>query len=210
VNKLFDEAAKGRVLAFGAHPDDIEVGAGGLLARLADEGAEVTMAVVSVPSLRDRRVEEAAEGARRIGAKLVLLHPDRQCRVEDIPMHQLVARFDQLVGDVRPDLVITHAEQDLHWDHGLVNRATISALRRTPCDLLAYHSSMEMNAQTRSFGQCFADVTESIDMKVHAIAAHASQMGRFDPDSTRDLARALGRIAGLKYAECYEVLRLRV
>jgi LmbE family N-acetylglucosaminyl deacetylase len=209
VNKLFDGAAAGRVLAFGAHPDDIEVGAGGLLARLADEGADVTMAVVSVPSLRDRRLEEAAEGARRIGAKLVMM-ADRQCRVEDIPMHELVARFDQLVGDVRPELVITHAEHDLHWDHGLVNRATISALRRTPCDLLAYHSSMEMNAQTRSFGQCFADVTDSIDIKVHAIAAHASQMTRFDPDSTRDLARALGRIAGLKYAECYEVLRLRV
>jgi LmbE family N-acetylglucosaminyl deacetylase len=210
VNKLFDEASKGRVLAFGAHPDDIEVGAGGLLARLADEGADVTMAIVSVPSLPERRLAEAAEGAKRIGAKLVMLHGERQCRVEDIAMHELVRRFDQLVGDIRPDLVVTHAEYDLHWDHGLVNRATVSALRRTPCDLIAYHSSPEMNAQTRSFGQCFADVTDSIDQKVHAIAAHQSQMSRFDPETTRDLARAMGRIAGLKYVECYEVLRLRV
>ena len=64
-------------------------------------------------------------------------------------MHELVRRFDTLVGDVRPDLVITHSAHDLHWDHGLVNRATVSALRRTPCDLLAYLSSPEMNAQSR-------------------------------------------------------------
>jgi LmbE family N-acetylglucosaminyl deacetylase len=69
---------------------------------------------------------------------------------------------------------------------------------------------MEMNAQTRSFGQCFADVTDSIEQKVEAISAHQSQMTHFDLESTRDLARAMGRIAGLKFAECYEVLRLRV
>ena len=59
----------------------------------------------------------------------------------------------------RPDLVITHSAHDLHWDHNLVNRATVSSLRRWPCNLLAYVSSYEMNAQnsTRTVGQCFAD-----------------------------------------------------
>jgi LmbE family N-acetylglucosaminyl deacetylase len=209
MNRILEEKG-GRVLLFGAHPDDIEVGAGGLAARLSDEGAEVTFAVVSIPNHTDQRRAEAQAAAELIDANLFVLYEEKPCRVEDIAMHELVRRFDQIVGDVRPDLVITHSANDLHWDHGLVNRATVSALRRTPCDLLAYLSSPEMNAQSRSMGNCFADISGYVDAKVNAIACHKSQLARLDLDSSRDLARAMGRISGYEYAECYEVLRVRV
>jgi LmbE family N-acetylglucosaminyl deacetylase len=210
MNRIFDQEKGGRVLAFGAHPDDLEVGAGGLLARLVDEGARVTMAVVSVPNRAEERTLEARAGARLLGADLFIVYEEKQCRVEDIPMHELVRRFDQLVGDTRPDLVITHSAHDLHWDHGLVNRATVSALRRTPCDLLAYLSSPEMNAQSRSLGQCFADISTTMERKLEAISCHSSQLANLDLDSSRDLARALGRLSGYAYAESYEALRVRI
>lgn len=208
---LAHAGATTRVVAFGAHPDDLEVGAGGLLARLASQGVQVLATVVSLPSLIAERTKEAARGAAILGAKLRILNPDSKCRVEDIPMHQIVAQMDSLINDVRPDLVITHSAHDLHWDHSLVNRATMSALRRWPCNLLAYVSSYEMNAQnsTRTVGQCFADISDTIDRKVEAIAAHETQLVRMDLESTRDLARAMGRLAGVQYAEAYEVLRLR-
>jgi LmbE family N-acetylglucosaminyl deacetylase len=208
MNRLLKE--NGRVLAFGAHPDDLEVGAGGLLARLSQEGAEVTMAVVSIPNNTEQRRKEARAGADIIDADIFILFDEKPCRVEDIPMHELVRRFDQVVGDVRPDLVITHSAYDLHWDHSLVNRATVSSLRRTPCDLLAFLSSPEMNAQSRAIGQCFADITKSMETKINAIKAHQSQVAKLDLDSSRDLARAMGRISGYEYAEAYEALRVRV
>lgn len=208
MNRLLKE--NGRVLAFGAHPDDLEVGAGGLLARLAAEGAEVTMAVVSIPSQCDVRRKEAQAGADIIDADLFILFDEKPLRVEDIPMHELVRKFDHIIGDTRPDLVITHSSSDLHWDHGLVNRATVSALRRTPCDLLAFLSSPEMNAQARGVGQCFADISTTMDAKIAAIGAHASQVPKLDLESSRDLARAMGRISGYQYAECYEALRVRI
>lgn len=209
MNRILEDKG-GRVLAFGAHPDDLEVGAGGLLARLSNEGADVTMAIVSIPNNAEQRTAEARAGAKIIDAELFICFEERQARVEDIPMHELVRRFDQLVADVKPDLVITHSAHDLHWDHGLVNRATVSALRRTPCDLLAFLSSPEMNAQSRSFGQCFADISSTIDQKLQAISAHTSQLPKLDLESSRDLARAMGRISGYGYAETYEVLRVRV
>jgi LmbE family N-acetylglucosaminyl deacetylase len=203
--------ATSRVLAFGAHPDDLEVGAGGLLARLADDGVDVTAAVISLPSQMSERVAEAEEGAKILGIKLAIMNPGKKSRVEDIPMYELVRQMDSFVNDTRPDLVITHSAQDLHWDHGLVNRATVSALRRWPCDLLAYMSSYEMNAQlsSRSMGQCFADISGTIDKKIEAISAHKSQLPKMDVESTRDLARAMGRLAGCGFAEAYDVLRLR-
>lgn len=200
----------GRVLAFGAHPDDMEVGAGGFLSRLAREGAKVTMAVVSVPNRSSVRIAEAQRAAATIGGDLLVINGDRECRVEDVPMYELVRRFDQLIGDIQPDLVITHGKTDMHYDHGLVHSATIAALRRTPCDLLAYLSSPEMNAQSRCVGQCFVDVSGTIDTKLSAIACHESQLSRLDVDSSKDLARAMGRLSGFDYAEAYEVLRARI
>jgi LmbE family N-acetylglucosaminyl deacetylase len=180
MNRILNDTG-GVVLAFGAHPDDIEIGAGGLLARLS-----------------------------AIGADLMILFDEKPMRVEDVPMYELVRRFDQLVGDLHPDLVITHSANDLHWDHGLVHRATVSALRRTPCDLLAFLSSPEMNAHARCVGECFADVSQSIDKKIAAIKCHESQLKNMDLESSRDLARAMGRISGYEYAEAFQVLRVRV
>ncbi|RYG70513.1 PIG-L family deacetylase [bacterium] len=209
MGKLGQLRSVSRVLALGAHPDDLEIGAGGLLARLAAQGAEVISAVVSVPSMVSQRIEEAIRGAELLGTKLAILNKN-PARVEDIPMHSLVAQLDKLVADFQPEMVITHSHQDMHWDHGLVNRATVSALRRWPCDLIAYISSYEMNAQTKSLGQCFVDITDTMDTKLAAIQAHASQLPNIDIESSRDLARAMGRIAGCSYAEAYEVLRFRL
>jgi LmbE family N-acetylglucosaminyl deacetylase len=210
MKKLFASPSSLKVLAVGAHPDDVEVGAGGLVSRLAQAGAEVQMVVVSVPTLSEQRHREAEQGAAILGARSLILCGDRQCRVEDLPMHELVRRLDMVVADLQPDLVITHSAHDLHWDHGLVHRAVLSSLRRFSCDLLAFLSSSEMNAQSRSLGQCFVDITATVETKLEAIRAHASQLPRLDLESSRDLARAMGRLSGVEFAELYEVLRLHV
>jgi LmbE family N-acetylglucosaminyl deacetylase len=200
-----------RVLAFGAHPDDLEIGAGGLLARLSKEGAHVVAAVISIPSQIKERMEEARAGARILGVELVVLNPAKEARVEDVPMYELVRQMDQLVKELKPDLVITHSVHDLHWDHGLSNRATVASLRRWPCNLLAYRTRSDMNAHlgSSSMGLCFADITTSLDTKLKAIPVHASQMLNIDLESVRNLALTVGRVAGVPYAEAYEVLRLR-
>lgn len=209
---LFASAPFRRVLAIGAHPDDVELGAGGLVARLARAGARVVLAVVSVPNLAEERLAEARRGADLLGAQLVTVWGADPVRVEDLPMYKLVGRLDALIADERPELVLTHSLRDVHWDHRLVHGATISALRRTPCDLLAFTSTPELNAASHFLGECFADISETMDVKLSAVAAHATQVakGGVDLDSCRDIARALGRLSGVRFAEAYEVLRLRI
>jgi LmbE family N-acetylglucosaminyl deacetylase len=209
VERLFADGSKARVVAFGAHPDDIEVGAGGTVARLVNAGARVHMVVTCLPTLAKERTLEANKGAEALGAKLSVLFPNPG-RVEDIPMHELVRAMDSLINEVHPDLVLVHSASDLHWDHGLVNRAAISALRRTPANLLAFTSSYELNAQSRAIGNCFVDITQTMGAKMAAISAHVTQLIRLDIEGTRDLARAMGRICGVTYAEVFEVLRMRI
>ena len=67
-----------------------------------------------------------------------------------------------------------------------------------------------MNAQARCMGECFADISKSIDTKLQAIQCHSSQLKNLDIESSRDHARAMGRISGYDYAEAYQVLRVRV
>jgi LmbE family N-acetylglucosaminyl deacetylase len=193
------------VLAFGAHPDDLEVGAGGVLARFARAGASVTMVVSSVPNQPAVRKREAKRAAELLGVELALLPIQR---LETLPMSELVARYDAIVAKARPELVITQSAGDVHHDHVMVHRASIAALRRTRCDVWSYIAGPLLGGTERRLGQCFADVSSTIDVKLAAIAAHASQ--RIDIESRKAIARAMGALSRCTYAEVFEVIRMQI
>jgi LmbE family N-acetylglucosaminyl deacetylase len=195
------------VIAFGAHPDDVEVGAGGLVAKLVDAGAAVTIVVGSIPNQFATRHAEATAAANELGARLVLPPGNAETRLDDVPMHKLVARLEAELGSVTPDLVITHAAGDAHEDHAMMHRAVLAALRRSRCDILAYSTRLPAGAAPRP-ATAIVDITAVIEKKLAAIARHASQFPPTFADARRTIARALGLSAGVEYAESYEVLRI--
>jgi len=201
-------ARERRVLALGAHPDDIEAGAGGLVARLVATGAPVTMVVSSIPNRYPDRLAEARAGAARLGAELVLLRDDAASRVEDVSMHALVARLEEVVERVRPDLVITHGASDTHWDHFLVHRASLSAIRRTRCDVVLYDAGPPLAPSRGLRGGLFVDIEDVLGTKLAALAEHRSQFTAAAIEGRREAARAVGAMCGLRYAEVYEPLRM--
>lgn len=195
-----------RAVAFGAHPDDVEVGAGGLVAKLVDAGAAVTIVVASIPNQAAARRAEATAAARELGAALVLPPGDHESRIEDAPMHALVGRFEsELTTD--PDLVIVHGAADSHWDHTLVHRAVLAALRRSRCDILAFATRLPAGSPPPA-PTCVVDITTTIDRKLAAIAEHRSQFAPGFAEARREVARTLGRTHGVELAEVFEVLRI--
>lgn len=201
---MFVDGARS-VLAFGAHPDDLEAGAGGLLAKLVGAGAQVTMVVTSIPNRFSERISEAREGAAAIGAELVLLRGDGASRVEDYAMWQLVETYDAIVDRVKPDLVIAHGPEDTHWDHYLVHRAVVSALRRQRANLIGYSAG---SAPAATMGTCFADISAHIDAKLAALGKHATQFSAAKLEAMRDRARGNGVLCGVRYAEVFTPLRV--
>jgi N-acetylglucosamine malate deacetylase 1 len=199
-----------RAIAFGAHPDDVEVGAGGLVAKLVDAGAQVTIVVTSIPNQYAARRAEAIAAAAKLGASLVLPPGDETgTRIEDVPTSALVARFERELAAVDPELVLVHGGHDSHHDHIAVHRAVLAAVRRQRCDILAYATRLPAGVSPPP-PTCIVDISRTINKKLAAIAEHKTQFQPDFPEKRRDIHRALGVTHGVPYAEVYEVLRIEL
>jgi N-acetylglucosamine malate deacetylase 1 len=198
------------VLAIGAHPDDLELAIGGMLARLSRESARVVMAVVSIPTDYATRRAEAERAAEILGCELRVLIDGESKRIDDIKHYQLVGMLDALVRELEPAAVLTHSANEFHRDHVTVHNACLSTQRLKPFDFFHFNPTMCRPVPVQFHPRAYVDVTGTIDLKMEAIAAHTSQFGArgLEAEMYRDLARLTGRMVGVKYAEGIDVGRM--
>ena len=163
-----------KILAFGAHPDDVEVGAGGTLAKLSQDGHEVKIVVTTVPNKRDVRIPESQDAARILGAQLTMLDlPPTEVK-NDRPM---VKRLDEMISDYQPDIVLTHWHHDSHQDHQALSLAVLAACRKNRCSVYMYEQTIPGGIVPFPFqAHVFIDISTTIDRKLDSVRAHASQL----------------------------------
>lgn len=200
------------VVGFGAHPDNLELGVGGTLARLSRAGARVVMAVVSIPNDLKSRRKEAMAAAKIIGAEVRFLSPNRCCRVEDTKNHQLVGMTDRLIKELLPTAVFTHSQSDIHIDHKLVHEACMASQRLRYFDLFCYPPTNSHMVQVPYHPHAYIDISDTIDIKMKAIKTHSSQFERrgLSADHYREISREMGQLIGVNYAETLEVVRIKL
>jgi LmbE family N-acetylglucosaminyl deacetylase len=198
------------VLAIGAHPDDLELAIGGTLARLARESARVVMAVVSIPADFATREAEARQAAAILGCELRILVENGCARADEMKNHQLVGMLDALVRELQPAAVLTHGATEFHRDHVAVHNACLSTQRLRPFDLFHFSPTMTRAVPVSFHPRAYIDVSATIETKMQAIEAHASQFGGrgLETEMYRDLARLNGRMVGVKYAEGLDIGRM--
>jgi LmbE family N-acetylglucosaminyl deacetylase len=120
-----------RLLAIGAHSDDIEIGCGGTILKLIEQGAlsEVCWVVLTGES---KRAEEAAQSADallgEIPGKRVIL---KDFRDGHFPYDgaEIKGFFEELKGELSPDVILTHQRSDLHQDHRVTCELTWNTFR---------------------------------------------------------------------------------
>jgi LmbE family N-acetylglucosaminyl deacetylase len=120
-----------RVLALGAHPDDIEIGCAGTLLRLIEQGgvSEVCWVVLSG---RDERVSEARESAQALLAGVAqsrVVLRDFADGFFPYDGREIKGFFEELKRDFSPDVVFTHQRHDLHQDHRVTCELTWNTFR---------------------------------------------------------------------------------
>ena len=197
-----------KVLAFGAHPDDIEIGMGGTIARHASAGDRVVMVVVTIPNNRETRRAEAEGAAGVLGAEVMLL---------DMPLDDLnhsramVRKFDKLLEAVDPDVIYTHWNMDSHQDHNAVSLATITASRDNTCAVLMYEQTIPGGIVPWAFrAQSYVDITPHMAVKMESIAMHKSQVranGDLWVQGVKGRAMYRGYQVNAEFAESFEVVK---
>lgn len=225
------------ILAFGAHPDDVELGAGATIAKEITMGKKVGIVDLTRGELGTRGSAEIRDKEAMAAAKVLGISVRENLEFADgfffnDKAHQLA--IIKMVRKYRPEIVLCNAVDDRHIDHAkgskLVSDACyLSGLVKIDTKLegddqwqdpwrpkLVYHYIQWRNLEP----DFVVDVSGYIDKKIEAILAYSSQF--YDPksdepetpissknfiDSVNYRARDLGRMIGVDHAEGFNVER---
>ena len=223
------------ILAFGAHPDDVELGCGATLAKEISTGKKVGVVDLTRGELGTRgsaeiRDKEAAKAAEILGVSVRENLRFKDGFFVNDEKHQL--EIIKMIRKYKPEIVICNAIDDRHIDHGkgskLVSDACfLSGLRRIETSLdekvqtewrpkLVYHYIQWKNIEP----DFVIDVSGFMQKKIDAVMAYSSQF--YDPNSKEPVspiatknftesieyrAKDLGRLVFVDYAEGFTVER---
>jgi LmbE family N-acetylglucosaminyl deacetylase len=218
-----------RVLAVGAHPDDLEILCGGTLAKYARRGDHVTMAVatngeVGSPTLPKEEIakirrEEALASAKLIGADLVWMNYTDEFLFSNAESR---LNFVNLVRKARPDLILTHAPVDYHpdhrttgqilWDIRVMTTVPNITTAEPPCERIPEIYYFDTVAGIDFVPQFYVDISETFELKKEMLACHKSQSTWLQNQYGMDymqfieyISRYRGLQCGTRYAECFQV-----
>ncbi|MEZ4788132.1 MAG: bacillithiol biosynthesis deacetylase BshB1 [Flavobacterium haoranii] len=223
------------ILAFGAHPDDVELGCSGTLAKEISLGKKVGIIDLTRGELGTRgsaeiRDKEAAAAAKILGVSVRENLQFRDGFFANDEKHQL--EIIKMLRKYQPEIVLCNAIQDRHIDHGkgskLVSDACfLSGLRKIETELngenqqawrpkVVYHYIQWQNIEP----DFVVDVSDFMDKKMEAVLAYGSQFyipNSNEPatpitsknflDSITYRAQDLGRLVGVDFAEGFTAER---
>ena len=220
-----------RVLVVVAHPDDAEFGCGGTVARWVKEGKEVSYVIatngdkgsedrsMTSERLAQIRAEEQLNAARTLGVERVefLGYPDGELEDTRDVRRDVTARIRRF----RPDLIVTqipHRSSSLyasHRDHRITGNVALDCVYPLARDHLSFpelvaqgldpHKVREVYLMGTEHPELVVDITDTMELKLKALACHASQMGDFARVEARVRERAalLGKPKGYAFAEAF-------
>jgi LmbE family N-acetylglucosaminyl deacetylase len=228
-----EESMRGndRVMVVTAHPDDPEFGAGGTVAKMVKEGREVTYVIATngnkgsgdrtmTPERLARiRQEEQRNAARVLGVERVEFLGYEDGEIEDT--RALRRDVTREIRRWRPDLIITqnpNRSRNLyasHRDHRITAGVVLDCVYPLARDHMAFpelmpefepHRVREVYVMHLDDASLVVDITDVMDLKLKALACHASQIGDVAgmEARVRERSAATGKPQGHAYAEAFD------
>jgi LmbE family N-acetylglucosaminyl deacetylase len=196
------------ILAFGAHPDDIETLMGGTIAKYAQKKHNVMMVVVTLPPEKEVRYKEVESAAKILNIDAKIMDLERYEMKFD---RDLVEKFDGIIKDFAPDMVFTQWIHDSHQDHIAVTQGVIAASRKNKYSLYMYEQAIPSGMTPFGFNpNMFVDISNVIDIKIKSVLAHQSQLKNFTEEwieGIKGRAKYWGYQINVDFAEAFEVVK---
>ena len=211
-----------KILAIGAHLDDIEIACGGTLAKAIKAGHDVKVLIMSKSGYtnKDGNVQRSDEVAVKEG--LEALHALGVQDIEildfetkDIPFRSdVVNAIDLCVADYEPDIIFTHHPFDTHQAHEGVSKASIAAARRKNTVFFYEPITPSGRSYVAFKPTLYVDIESTLNQKIESLKCHTSEYNKFGAEDWIEGVRCRcgfrGYEIGKKYAEAFEILRLEM
>jgi len=206
-----------RILAIGAHPDDLEFGCGSLLAKEARNGAQIKLLVLSkgeagTVGTPESRAKESIAAAKLIGAEIEFLEMGGDCHIKNTSENAFtIAKY---IREFKPDIILApHTDENQHPDHAEVGKMARDAARfarygglKELADLPTHKiTALYFYPVTQDFAapvDIVIDTTDAYDAWIKMINCHTTQLQNKDYESlVTARAKALGVAIGTKCAQ---------
>ena len=198
------------ILAIGAHPDDVELGCGGVLLKSINEGHNVyalTLTRGSASGDPEKRCEELVYSANYMGLNTLWIDNFEDSKLS--LTSDLINHIEYFIRKSNADVVFTHSLLDFHHDHRAVAAATREAGRNI-INILTYEISI-----TKDFNpQVFFDISDVVEDKIHLLNVFLSQRGKsfLAADAIKGLAQYRAYQSRLPqnvtHVEAFEIIKI--
>ena len=211
-----------KIMAIGAHLDDIEIACGGTLAKAIKAGHEVRVLIMSKSGYtnKDGIVQRSDEQAVQEGIEALHTLGISEIEILDFPTKDIPFRSDVVNAiDVRmaafnPDIIFTHHPFDTHQAHEGVAKASIAAARRKNTVFFYEPITPSGRSYVPFKPSLYVDIESTLCMKIASLKCHKSEYNKFGAEDWIEGVRCRcgfrGYEIGKKYAEAFEVLRLEL
>jgi LmbE family N-acetylglucosaminyl deacetylase len=198
-----------KVLFVGAHPDDIEIGCGALIAHIA--GQTDLLCVTLSDNQKNPELVNVVDEHRQSMTTLGLdadqvIVGTFETRNFTRDRQEILEYLYQLNREHHPDLVFAHSPADIHQDHGVVTQETLRAFRGI--------SVLGFDVLRSSYGffpHFLVEVDqEDVEKKIAALGQYSTYADKyyFDPEIIRATLVRHGALAERPYAEGFDILRI--
>lgn len=211
-----------KILCIGAHYDDLELSAGGTIARFCKEGHEVFVNVVTASDytnyngevLRDKweAEKEGINALKILGIKEYKI----KClnyETKKVPFnYQLIEDINRSIETTKPNLIITHSLASSHQDHINTAKSTMAAARRCK-NIWMYEPIYPDKITNNPFKPIiYINITDTFNIKLDSLKAHINQFKKY-PEWT-ELVTNLAKFRGIEngiinsLAESFEPIKM--